>query len=420
MKLMIVSPIVSHPPISGARMRINKLASYLKKLGHHITFIHYNIEGAGKKAQLLMENSWDKYINIPKTKKFEKSCNKVYGVDDWYEDKITDIILTECKNKKFDIIITNYVFMTKFLEKIPKEILKIIDTHDILSGRLEMYLKNGIEPGFFYTNQEEEKKGLNRADIVFAIQDIEAKYFSENTTAEVITINHLEDQRFIMKKYNKLQKIGFLGANNKFNIKSIEEFIKEFKKYNELEIKLYIAGNICNALKLADNRVELVGFVENPRDFYEEMDLIINPTIIGTGLKIKSIEALSFGVPIVSTKIGFDGVNSTLKEHNLENSKELMSCIYDIYSNPTKLNIIANYSEKLFKLYIESNQFKLFKLFPPDYKSISSEIRNNVDEKKVFNAIDSFEKFLRISFFKSPIKKLKAYKNVLKEYRDTK
>lgn len=421
MNILIVSPIVSHPPVSGARMRINKLASYLKILGHQITFVHYNIENVGSIAQDQMESAWDRYIKIPKTKDFKRSFGEVYAVDDWYEDSITDIVVNECQNNSFDAIITNYIFMTKFFEKLPKEILKIVDTHDILADRLNMYQQNSIKPGFFYTNKEEEKIGLDRADIVFAIQDIEAVYFQQHTKTKVITINHLEDKQFLDKKYNNLKKIGYLGANNKFNIKSIEEFIKEFKKYENPNIELHIAGNICNVLKVRDSRIKLVGFVDNLSNFYEEMDLIINPTIVGTGLKIKSVEALSFGVPVISTKIGFEGINSNLKEHDLENSKELIECIDHIYQDQNKLNYISDYCKEVFEKYLENNQFLLFKLFPPSNFTKIEKSDCKISQAKVFDSLlISLEKLSSISFITAPIKKFKAYKDVLKAYQEIK
>lgn len=364
MNIMIVSPIASHPPVSGARMRINRLVSYLKRLGHHITFVHYNIVDSGSKAQ--MQSAWDKYIHIPRSQDFNKSCGNVYGIDDWYEDKVSKIILEECNNNHFDVVITNYIFMTNFFEKLPNKILKIIDTHDILSDRLELYQRNGIEPGFYYTTKEQEKIGLDRADIVIAIQDIEATYFQKQTKAKVITINHLEDKNFLDKKCKKLKKIGYLGANNKFNIKSIKEFIEEFKQYKNPNIELHIAGYICNVLKVSDPRIKSVGFVDNLSQFYEEMDLIINPTSIGTGLKIKSIEALSFGIAIISTKIGFDGINSNLKEHNLKNSKELIASIDNLYKDKNKLDFLTDSCKKMFEEYLENNHCKFVKLFPPD------------------------------------------------------
>ena len=41
---------------------------------------------------------------------------------------------------------------------------------------------------------------------------------------------------------------------------------------------------------------------------YEEADVVINPRRFGTGLSIKSIEAMSWGKPLVSTSAGATGL----------------------------------------------------------------------------------------------------------------
>ena len=41
---------------------------------------------------------------------------------------------------------------------------------------------------------------------------------------------------------------------------------------------------------------------------YDESKLVINPTVLGTGLKIKTVEALCYGKALVTTKEGADGL----------------------------------------------------------------------------------------------------------------
>ena len=43
---------------------------------------------------------------------------------------------------------------------------------------------------------------------------------------------------------------------------------------------------------------------------YQRADVVINPISIGTGLKIKNIEALGFGKPLVTTSVGAEGLES--------------------------------------------------------------------------------------------------------------
>ena len=56
-----------------------------------------------------------------------------------------------------------------------------------------------------------------------------------------------------------------------------------------------IGGSISNTLKGQDiANVEVQGFVDDPAIFYAQGDVCINPCYQGTGLKIKTFEAISY------------------------------------------------------------------------------------------------------------------------------
>lgn len=62
------------------------------------------------------------------------------------------------------------------------------------------------------------------------------------------------------------------------------------------DAKLYIGGAICNVLKddLNSSNVVLCGYVNDLASFYNKADVAINPVYEGTGLKIKTFEAISY------------------------------------------------------------------------------------------------------------------------------
>lgn len=51
------------------------------------------------------------------------------------------------------------------------------------------------------------------------------------------------------------------------------------------------------------------GFVEDISSFYDRSKLFISPVLSGAGIKIKNLEAMIQGVPIVSTPLGVDGLS---------------------------------------------------------------------------------------------------------------
>ena len=306
--ILIFSPTPSHPQSAGNRIRIYNLAKYLQRIGNVIHFVYFTQEGLTQNQEQEMFKQWDSLTIIKKEKHYKASTPTHYLVDDWYQDNIGPIIQEKCEELKIDIVLINYIFQSKLLEFIPNNIIKIIDTHDRFSDRHILLQKNGIEPDFFYTVQSEEAKAFDRADIVLAIQDKEAAFFRTLTDKRVEIIGHLEQSHFFDKEYTSLQKIGFIGSRNSVNLKSLLAFIEKFIAYTDekqSDIQLLIAGSICTKIDSTHRSIKLLGFVDNLKDFYSSVDLIINPLILGTGLKIKSVEALAYGVPIVSTDIGF-------------------------------------------------------------------------------------------------------------------
>lgn len=59
---------------------------------------------------------------------------------------------------------------------------------------------------------------------------------------------------------------------------------------------------------LASKHLVLTGFVDSIAELYRSARLAIVPTRIGAGVKNKTMEALQFGVPVVATSIGAEGL----------------------------------------------------------------------------------------------------------------
>lgn len=352
--ILIFSPTPSHPQNAGNRKRIYNVAKYLKILGNRIHFVYFTQEGLTDKQKVDMEREWDSLTIIKKEKDYKLSGEGVYLADDWYQDDIGPIVKKKCNEYFIDIVLIINLFQSKLFDYVPSRILKLIDAQEKFTDRHIMLQKNGINPDYYYTNEIEEKKALERADKILAIQDKEAEFFRTILSKPVEVLNHIEVSQYLNKKYSNLKTIGFIGSGNSINFKSINEFIDKFIIFvekNNYNIILLIAGSICNKLNLKHKNIKLLGFVESEKDFYSSVDLIINPLITGTGLKIKSVEALSFGVPIISTKIGFDGLESDLEAHDLDSIDEMLDEIEKIYNNSLKLNELSNKSREIFHIY---------------------------------------------------------------------
>ncbi len=58
----------------------------------------------------------------------------------------------------------------------------------------------------------------------------------------------------------------------------------------------------------AANGVRCVGFVDDVPTFYSGVDVVVAPIRYGGGIKIKVLEAMACGRPVVTTSIGAEGI----------------------------------------------------------------------------------------------------------------
>jgi glycosyltransferase involved in cell wall biosynthesis len=77
--------------------------------------------------------------------------------------------------------------------------------------------------------------------------------------------------------------------------------------------KVIVAGHGSDALPVVDG-IDCIGPVEGLSDFYSRVDLSLAPIRLGGGIKVKIIEALVTGCPVVATGYALEGFPPELRE----------------------------------------------------------------------------------------------------------
>ena len=60
------------------------------------------------------------------------------------------------------------------------------------------------------------------------------------------------------------------------------------------------------------------------------------------------VEAMAYGVPVVSTECGIKGMDSTSEYHHCKDIDSLIDKIYETYKNPALLQELAQKSEECY------------------------------------------------------------------------
>jgi glycosyltransferase involved in cell wall biosynthesis len=117
---------------------------------------------------------------------------------------------------------------------------------------------------------------------------------------------------------------GFIAGDYPYNVEAVLDFcsaILPLIRRQHPDFTLLIAGRVAEPLALLHRAwpgVEFAGYLPDPASFYESVRLVVVPLLSGTGISIKTIEALQHGKPVVSTTVGARGVNRNRDDGLLE------------------------------------------------------------------------------------------------------
>jgi len=59
-----------------------------------------------------------------------------------------------------------------------------------------------------------------------------------------------------------------------------------------------------------DEKIELIGFVKDVREPLARYSVFLCPILSGSGVRVKLLEAFAAGIPVVSTRLGAEGLAS--------------------------------------------------------------------------------------------------------------
>lgn len=225
--------------------------------------------------------------------------------------------------------------------------VSILDMHDIRSNRVDGFKKAGRIPETLIS-REAELNVFNEYEFLIAIQNVdkndliswgvdESKIITCGHTATID--NHYSD--------DDVSHIGYMGSHNISNVDSIRWFIRNvWPAYESSNVFLNIYGDVCKHLSGLDQfNVRLHGLVPNVEKVYQDNQLIINPVLYGSGLKIKNIESMAMGRPLITTDEGARGIeNEKNRSYLLANTPyefiEAIECLS--YSTDLRRSLVSN------------------------------------------------------------------------------
>ena len=217
-----------------------------------------------------------------------------------------------------DFLIADYCFLTEtFPYMLRPEARTAVVMHDRFSSRGVQFDALAITDSVVPLSEDEERDRLAQADIIVAIQHDEAQFVRQALPSHRVIVAPMGASPRGPIQTGKNDGLLFVASSAAPNVDGIQWFLAACWPHIRARLPratLRVAGTVCNALGPPPDGAQFLGFVKELRPLYRDAGIVISPLRIGSGLKIKLIEALEHGKALVATSKTLQGVEHLLTD----------------------------------------------------------------------------------------------------------
>ncbi len=116
------------------------------------------------------------------------------------------------------------------------------------------------------------------------------------------------------------------------------------------DARLRIAGRATAAIPgvHASRGIELVGEVPSAAEFLHGLSLLLYPLARGSGMKVKVLETLAAGVPVVTTRFGAEGIEPGAGVVVADDDETLVAAAVALLEDPYRRRLAGDAARRLF------------------------------------------------------------------------
>lgn len=203
--------------------------------------------------------------------------------------------------------------------------------------------------------KNEELEAIKYCDIVLPHNLKDAKLLEENNvdTNKIFPIVAYYSDKSGIERRNVNHDVIFWGAMSRpENYEAAIWFVENvMPKLENTDVRFVIIGNKPNErlLKYRSEKVIITGFVEDPNAYFSEAMCMAIPLSVGAGIKVKVLEAMSAGIPVLTNDIGIEGIPAIHGESyfNCKTSEEYVDVIYKLINKEIDGAIVGNKERRL-------------------------------------------------------------------------
>lgn len=308
-----------------------------------------------------------------------------------YYSKANCKVIKKINNSEhYDVLFIDMIRLAPYIKPFEQlSALKVLDMGDLLSKRYKRQINsvnNNSNVGGAYTS---EMSGvmqtlLKARPIQSMILRLEYRlmakaeiYWAEKYDS-IILVSTLETEELNNKLSHKKAVTVHVGVNNEYFVENINvnkengyiAFVGDMRTSANSDTVKYIVENImplCQKIKQvkfigkcpknilqaykSNEKIVFVGMVSDIRSEVKKTNVFLAPMAYGTGVKIKIIEAMAMGMPVVTNAIGAEGIPGVNGVHWYvgKTDQEIAKYVDELISNHDKCTEIGCNAQQLVK-----------------------------------------------------------------------
>ena len=319
--VLVFDSLLPMPDRAAGSKFCHNIVTTLRNLKYHVTFVSVSPHLKDEYEDQLRQIGVETYCGDP------QASNAIHGNS--YQIAYDYRMLLN--RKKYDAAFINFWYVAEYyipiIRKHSPGTKIIVVTHDIHFNRemREAALKN--DPDLNKKAEETKIRELRvyeESDIVWVVSEAEKELLSNYINPSMIQVVPLVEQlQTNSKGFEEREGLLFVGNfNHRPNVDGVRWFVNEVLPIvwkNIPDVSLNIVGNNPppDLVSPESEKVVLTGYVKDLTPYLNTARVSVAPLLYGGGVKGKVLEAMGSGLPVVTTRIGAEGIRAANGEHLL-------------------------------------------------------------------------------------------------------
>ena len=372
-RVLIIDDIPPFPDRAAGALRHYHTLKQLLELGCRVTYIHLM-------GQQYNDESSKKYFKEFKMQGVEFHWANYEG---WWAIRETPAAVTivdqllyqlDLPKRDFDLVYIAFWYIAEhFIDSVRKTIPNVpilidsMDIHYLRESREAEMKKDALLKKKSLDTKKRELQVYLKADCVTTVTEADRELLQKDLPGKpVFILTDVHEAKETKTTFEEREGLVFVGnfnhnPNEDAVVYFVEKIFPSILKKNP-GMKFHVVGN--NPTKkikaLQSENIIVTGWVPEVAPYLEKCKISVVPLRYGAGNKGKVGESLSYGVPMVSTTIGAEGMNIVSGEHSFvtDNPEQFAEYVLQLYSDKETWQKFSEFGKKLISSQYSSELMK--------------------------------------------------------------